>query len=129
MGQPNVVWPEYLDSGYVEFAHAQMRSLAKAAHGGYRQPVALGRKSITVHPLGGCAMADDVEQGVTTDLGQVFAGQGTIHPGLYVADGAVIPTSLAANPFLTIAALSERTAEGIVNDPYWSGLFSATRRG
>jgi cholesterol oxidase len=37
------------------------------------------------------------------------------HPGLYVADAAVIPGPLAVNPSLTIAALAERTAHWMVH--------------
>lgn len=72
----------------------------------------LVRNNITVHSLGGCRIADDPSQGVTSaDLktfGQVFGYQ-----GLYVADGAILPTSVGANPIATISALSERVAEGI----------------
>jgi cholesterol oxidase len=59
----------------------------------------------SVHPLGGCAMADSAADGVVDHRGEVFG-----HPGLYVADGAVIPRPIGRNPALTIAALAERSA-------------------
>jgi len=42
-------------------------------------------------------------------------GRGLGHPGLYVADAAMIPGPLAVNPSLTIAALAERTAHWMVH--------------
>lgn len=67
---------------------------------------------LSVHPLGGCRMADDAADGVCTAQGEVFDGpQGTsVHAGLFVCDGSILPSSLGANPFLTIAALAERSA-------------------
>jgi cholesterol oxidase len=64
------------------------------------------RNLITPHPLGGCAMAASRDDGVVDHRGEVFG-----HPGLFVADGAVVPVSLGTNPSKTIAALAERTAE------------------
>jgi cholesterol oxidase len=69
------------------------------------------RNNITVHPLGGCALAHDAEHGVASagnDRGQVFG-----YKGLYVADGSVLPGALGANPAATISAVSEWIAEGI----------------
>ena len=67
---------------------------------------------MTVHPLGGCAMGNDCYDGVVDDLGQVFdpdPKSGTsIHQGLVVLDGSIIPTALGTNPALSIAALSLR---------------------
>jgi cholesterol oxidase len=68
--------------------------------------------NITVHPLGGCALADSPEQGVVSaregSRGQVFG-----YHGLYVADGSLMPTALGANPVATITALSEWIAHEI----------------
>jgi cholesterol oxidase len=70
------------------------------------------KKNVSVHPLGGCVLADDPAQGVTSadpaTFGQVFGYQ-----GLYVADGALLPSAVGANPTATISAVSERVAEGI----------------
>jgi cholesterol oxidase len=62
-------------------------------------------KFTTVHPLGGCPMADDPSRGVVDDLGRVHG-----HPGLHVLDGSIVPTALGVNPSKTIAALAERGA-------------------
>ena len=73
----------------------------------------LGSPLITVHPMGGCVMADSAESGVVNHACQVFRGQsgGDLHPDLYVVDGSVIPRPVVANPLLTITALAERAAE------------------
>lgn len=81
-----------------------------------------GRSLITVHPLGGCVMADDTNQGVVDHAGRVFAPHGEgVHEGLYVADGSVVPVALDANPLLTISAIAERTAKIIIEDRKWAG--------
>jgi cholesterol oxidase len=70
----------------------------------------LRQSLVTVHPLGGCNMADSAETGVVDHRGKVFSSTtGTdVHEGLYVCDGAIIPTAVGVNPLLTISALSER---------------------
>ncbi|WP_330960962.1 alpha/beta fold hydrolase [Photobacterium sp. 53610] len=73
---------------------------------------------VTVHPLGGCNMADSAEQGVVNHKGQVFdSSHGTsVHRGLYISDGSVIPMSIAVNPLLTISAITERCCQYIAAD-------------
>ncbi|QPF72053.1 alpha/beta fold hydrolase [Roseateles sp. DAIF2] len=70
---------------------------------------------ITVHPLGGCPMADDAARGVVDEWGQVFHGRTgkLVHPGLAVLDGAILPAALGINPALTITALSLRALDGL----------------
>jgi len=62
----------------------------------------------TAHQVGSCRMADDAAHGVVDSSGEVFG-----YPGLYVSDGAAIPSSLAVNTSLTILANAERIADGI----------------
>jgi cholesterol oxidase len=50
-------------------------------------------------------------RGVVNHLGETFA-----YRNLYVADGAIMPVPIGHNPSKTIAALSERIAEGIVRE-------------
>jgi cholesterol oxidase len=56
----------------------------------------------TAHILGGCVMGSTPENGVVDNQGRVFG-----YPGLYVADGSVIPANLNVNPALIITALAE----------------------
>jgi len=74
------------------------------------------RRNVTVHPLGGCRLADDSSTGVVSaapeEFGQIFGYQ-----NLYVADGSIFPAAVGANPCATIAALAERVAEGITGVP------------
>ena len=81
----------------------------------------LGHNLITVHPLGGCIMAEQASDGVVDHKGQVFAAKEgeEMHQGLYVLDGAVIPTSLGTNPLLTISAIAERNVALLAKDHGW----------
>ncbi|MEO5679330.1 MAG: GMC family oxidoreductase, partial [Acidimicrobiales bacterium] len=81
----------------------------------------LGNRLITVHALGGCPMGADATRGVVDHKGRAFAGtEGVdVHPGLYVADGSIVPRSLGVNPLLTISALAERTAALLATDRGW----------
>jgi len=69
-------------------------------------------RTLTVHNLGGCALSDTAAGGVVGIDGQVHG-----HPGLYVADGSVIPTAIGSHPVMTIAALAEWIAERMVTEP------------
>ena len=64
----------------------------------------------TAHQVGSCRMADSKEQGVVDASGEVFG-----YPGLYVSDGAAIPSSLAVNTSLTILGNAERIAAGLID--------------
>jgi cholesterol oxidase len=70
------------------------------------------RNNVSVHALGGCILANDSTRGVTSadrkSFGEVFS-----YRNLYVADGAIVPTAVGANPTATISALSEMVAESI----------------
>jgi cholesterol oxidase len=81
----------------------------------------LHRNLTTVHPLGGCVMADSAESGVVNHKGQVFSGAAgnAVYEGLYVSDGSVIPTSLGVNPLLTISAVTERSMALLAQDRGW----------
>jgi hypothetical protein len=69
------------------------------------------------HPLGGCRMADSIDFGVTDHRCEVFGAE-----GLFCMDSSAIPTSLAVNPSLTIAAVCERAAAALVRRGSGYGL-------
>jgi len=71
----------------------------------------------TTHMIGSCRMADSKDNGVVDPFGEVFD-----YPGIFITDGAAIPTSLAVNSSLTILANAERVAHHLVEK------FSVSRR-
>lgn len=82
----------------------------------------LGKKLVTVHPLGGAVMGDDASSGAVDERGRVFSGPegDAVHDGLYVADGAIVPMSVGINPLLTISALAERICALLARDRGWT---------
>lgn len=62
----------------------------------------------TAHILGGCGIGADERRGVIDINHQAYN-----YPGLYVADGSVIPANLGVNPSLTITAMTERAMSRI----------------
>ncbi len=88
-----------------------MQALAQAYGGSYADFPTWGpfQRTLTVHNLGGCALSSDPQRGVVGVDGQVHG-----HPGLYVADGSVIPTSIGSHPVSTISAVAEWIAERVV---------------
>ena len=82
----------------------------------------MGRRVLSVHPLGGCTMGDHAEQGVVDAHGRVFRGteaNGGVHDGLYVVDGSSLPGSVGINPMLTITAVAERAVAGLMEARDW----------
>lgn len=76
---------------------------------------------VSVHPLGGCVMADDVSRGVVNHQGQVFDPGGSgVYAGLYITDGSVVPSTLGVNPLYTITAISERNIALLAADHGWT---------
>ena len=65
----------------------------------------------TAHTIGTCRMGTDASSSVVNSYGRSWdVGN------LYVVDNSVFPTSLAANPALTIMALSLRTADEFLSN-------------
>ena len=68
-------------------------------------------RTIAAHPLGGCPMGRNDQEGVVDDHGEVFN-----YPGFFIADGSVMPGPVGPNPSLTIAALADRFAERVIDN-------------
>jgi len=64
----------------------------------------------TSHQVGSCRMAEKKENGVVDPTGEVFG-----YRGMYITDGAAIPSSTGVNVSLTILANAERITHGIIN--------------
>jgi len=71
-----------------------------------------GRVSISAaHLMGGCAMGRSAADSVTDARGRVHGV-----PWLRVADSALFPDSVEINPYVTVMALADRVAEGVLDD-------------
>ncbi|WP_413292781.1 GMC family oxidoreductase N-terminal domain-containing protein [Bdellovibrio sp. HCB185ZH] len=114
-GRIRVRWPEVKYDPIYPTIDRAMKAQSRALGGNFvmnpRTLLINGKNLVTVHPLGGCVMADSVENGVVNHLGQVYRADGKLHEGLYVLDGSIVPTALGVNPLLTISALAERAVE------------------
>jgi choline dehydrogenase-like flavoprotein len=65
----------------------------------------------SAHPLGTCRMGEDARNSVVDSHCQSHDVK-----GLFVIDGSVTPTSLGVNPQITLLAISEKSAEWIVEN-------------
>jgi cholesterol oxidase len=102
-----IAWPGVSHERTLARVGPRLQAAVRELGGNYlRNPF----NPITVHPLGGCRMADEAESGVVDHEGRAFSGShgDAVHGGLYVCDGSVVPRSLGVNPLLTITALAER---------------------
>ena len=125
-GRLRLEWPHVGRQPVFEKVNQTLAEATRALGGSYRiNPVwstVFSRDLITLHPLGGCVMADDAMQGVVNDKGQVFRGASgaSVYEGLYVCDGSTVPRSLGVAPLLTISALSERACALLARDRGWT---------
>jgi cholesterol oxidase len=96
---------------WLDRAAARLNDMAHALDARVlRIPTWLARRHpITVHPLGGAALADSPDAGACASAGEVFG-----HPGLFVVDGAAVPGPTGVPPSMTIAAVAERIVEGLI---------------
>jgi cholesterol oxidase len=119
-------WPGVGKQPIFQSIDQKMRQAVATLGGTYlRDPIwsrLFGNDLISVHPLGGCVMAEDASGGVVNHKGQVFSGTSgdDVHEGLYVADGSVVPRPLGLNPLLTISALAERSCALLAADRGWT---------
>ena len=106
-------WDRAANARLATMQERLMHDIANALEGEMRlNPDATVRqRPVTVHNLGGCAMSDLPEDGVTTPDGKVWGTR-----ALYVLDGAAMPGSLGANPSATIAAIAERNVRKALGD-------------
>lgn len=124
--QLEVVWPGVADEAVFARIEDNLRAATRPLHGVFvENPISnrhLADSLISVHPLGGCVMADAADSGVVNDRGQVFSGTSgsAVYEDLYVSDGAVIPRPLGVNPLLTISALAERTCALLAEERGWT---------
>ncbi len=110
-----VDWPEYSTAPERLRAEQKVKALIEARGAEFNSNpftmTAFGGNRIIAHPLGGCGMGETAESGVVAHDGRVFdpsKGATAVHDGLYVCDGALMPTAVGVSPLLSITALAER---------------------
>ncbi|WP_227458616.1 GMC family oxidoreductase [Cupriavidus pauculus] len=109
----------YLSMAEAQFAAGALRVRPAHLDATYYKSWAQARKAIdelplkkfrallfTAHLMGGCAMSDDPKRGVVNS-----AGQHHQLSNLFVFDGSVFPTSIGANPQLSVFALTAQNAD------------------
>jgi cholesterol oxidase len=113
-GNLDVNWNTRASNEYFSRVEDTLRAIAGALGARYMPtPLWLFKRLITVHPVGGCPMGANEDQGVIDSYGQAFN-----YPQLYVADGSAMPGPVGPNPSLTIAAFADRVADGILGDTH-----------
>ena len=108
-GKLNVDWRVKNSEPYFERVRETMQDIVKEMGARYSDPLARLNHLVTVHPLGGCPMGRDETEGAVDSYGEVFG-----YPGFYIADGSIMPGPVGPNPSLTIAAIADRSADGII---------------
>ncbi|HUB33423.1 MAG TPA: GMC family oxidoreductase [Bryobacteraceae bacterium] len=114
-GRIRVSWDQAGQQQIFTRMNAELRRHARALNGSFISNPTWAtfklKHLITAHPLGGCPMGDDYLEGAVDPFGRVFAGDGSVHDGLYVTDGSIVASALGVNPLITISALTERFVE------------------
>jgi len=111
-GYLDIDWTMATSKPYFDRLRQTMIDMADELGATYRDnPLLTLKRLVTVHPLGGCPMATTERDGVVDGHLRAFN-----YPGLYVADGSVLPGPVGPNPSLTIAALADRMADRIIDD-------------
>lgn len=130
----NIDWTKVGKEEIFKKADDQLRKETKALSGVYiKNPVwvkEMNNELVTVHPLGGCHMGNDIQTAVVNHKGQVFSKESEtgVYDNLYVTDGSVMPRSLGVNPLLTISAISERCCALIAQDKGWTIDYASTKK-
>jgi cholesterol oxidase len=113
-GRLAVDWTLATSTGYFSALRETMRTLATHLDADFQDnPLWWLNRVITVHPLGGAPVGRHPQEGVCDSFGEVFG-----FPGLHVLDGAAMPGPVGANPALTIAALSDRACDRMLDRPW-----------
>ncbi|GEL17416.1 GMC oxidoreductase [Pseudonocardia asaccharolytica] len=108
----DVNWTTATSAEYFARTREVMHGIAETLGSRYvDNPMWFFRRVVTVHPLGGAPMSHRSGDGVCDGYGRVWN-----LPGLSIADGAVLPGPVGANPSLTIAALADRMCTRMLED-------------
>jgi cholesterol oxidase len=105
-------WTQDKSQEYFNRVHKVGRAVADALEAKYIDNPSYQylHQVLTAHPLGGSPMGFTADDGVVNSYGEVYG-----HPGLYVVDGSIMPGPVGPNPSLTIAAVSDRAADHIID--------------
>jgi len=119
-GKIKIDWDDSASQSFYERVNEELRCHARSLGAHFIENPLWSlfslRNLLTAHPLGGCTMGEDYQHGAVDEFGRVFAGDGSIHKGLFAADGSIVSTTLGINPLLTICALAERVADRLVRN-------------
>ena len=109
-GYLDVDWDKRSSTPFFEDLRRTAKDVARALDAKYVDgPPWYMSRLVTVHPLGGCPMGRDENEGVVDSYGRVFN-----YPGLLVVDGSILPGPVGPNPSTTIAAVAHRAAEQLI---------------
>ena len=99
------VRPAHLDGSYVSSWNEAKRAIAELPMKKFRTTL------FTAHLMGGCGMSENPTRGVVNSRGRHHQ-----IGNLSVFDGSVFPTSIGANPQLSIYGLTAQNASALVKD-------------